>query len=524
MKLLLAALAACCVCLFSRHVNAQTGNASDYQGPVGVTGMFTAVTTAGSYDPLTHSARREVDDLVVPGAVGKYPLKMTRYLNTRGDYAEPDGMGPGWTHQYLWFANTNGAVAPHVFEPNGVSYDYRCGNPVAVSEGWENWSYDPVNHTFAGTFRLADGGKVSFVNSVAVSIADPYGVATSISYTKINTFNMISTVTEAGGRYLKFIYGDYDSYHFKAPLLTRVEAYDGPANHLIDWVNYSYSVQPASGSESPFKVLTLVGYSDGTSASYGYRDDNATESLPLCSKSYPLVAKCSDVRFKGPMRQIAYQYEQFNTGDGGYSSPHGAIKSEQDYSGTINISSISPKLPTTTETNTHPTTGFTETRADGATRKFNYSTVLYGRPNPNDGPPGPCPLATPSPDGPDNQQVLKSYTDFQGNPTTLGYDGNWFVNAVTDGNGKTTNYVRGASIGEIQQITYPWETSGPNTWVRRSVSYTYWPEPSPAVSGHYIYTFKDERGNITTYHRDGNNRVYQIDYPADIHGTVAHAR
>ena len=57
---------------------------SNYEGPVGVTGIFNGnVTTACSYDPLTQSAHREITDIVVPGSIGKYPLKMTRYYNSR---------------------------------------------------------------------------------------------------------------------------------------------------------------------------------------------------------------------------------------------------------------------------------------------------------------------------------------------------------------------------------------------------------------------------------------------------------
>ncbi len=38
----------------------------DDHNPVGVTGIFNGnVTTACSYDPLTHSARRVIDDIVV---------------------------------------------------------------------------------------------------------------------------------------------------------------------------------------------------------------------------------------------------------------------------------------------------------------------------------------------------------------------------------------------------------------------------------------------------------------------------
>src|SRR5882724_4361984 len=56
----------------------------DVHNPIGVTGIFNGnVTTGCSYDPLSHSSNRAIDDIVVPGSIGKYPLKMTRYYNSR---------------------------------------------------------------------------------------------------------------------------------------------------------------------------------------------------------------------------------------------------------------------------------------------------------------------------------------------------------------------------------------------------------------------------------------------------------
>src|SRR5205807_980481 len=81
-----------------------SGTGSDYEGPVGVTGIFNGnVSTAGSYDPLNHSAKRTITDLEIPGAVGKYPLKVTRHYNSRSQYyANGVGLGPGWSHEYTW--------------------------------------------------------------------------------------------------------------------------------------------------------------------------------------------------------------------------------------------------------------------------------------------------------------------------------------------------------------------------------------------------------------------------------------
>src|ERR1700704_4840382 len=59
-------------------------DAAGASNPTGPSGIFNGnVTTAGSYDPSTGNAMRVVDDIVVPGCVGAYPLKWTRYYNSR---------------------------------------------------------------------------------------------------------------------------------------------------------------------------------------------------------------------------------------------------------------------------------------------------------------------------------------------------------------------------------------------------------------------------------------------------------
>lgn len=76
--------------------------AVDDHNPIGVTGAFEGViTTACAYNVLNHNATRQIDDIVVPGAIGKYGLKMTRYYNSRNTTYQ-GLMGPGWSHEYMW--------------------------------------------------------------------------------------------------------------------------------------------------------------------------------------------------------------------------------------------------------------------------------------------------------------------------------------------------------------------------------------------------------------------------------------
>jgi RHS repeat-associated protein len=455
----------------------------NYEGPVGVTGIFNGnITTGCSYDPLGHSAHRVIDDIVVPGALGKYPLKMTRYYNSRQQYYAwgAIALSPGWAHEYSWLLWSAGHK---VVSPHGNVYDDFCGAPVGVSEGWEQRT-----DTYNGTWRLDDGGKVIFVNGTATYIDDPYGLRTTITYSA----DGISRVTEPGGRYLQFSYGpasDPDG----TLLLTRVEAHALGNATVTDWVNYSYTMVSAGVQGRNKTMLTRVDYSDGTSASYEYRTDNVTEGQTT-HKMYPLLQRCDDVRYNGPMRTIRYEYQN--------DFPHGFIINEK-YPGIGAPSAISVNGPDT----------FTETRGDGPTRSFTYSHIHHCQGNEC----GPCDDYGINGS---HQQMLLSYTDFQGHTMTLGYDANSYVNSVTDANTHTTTYTRGPpppnGIGQITRITHP---GGAH------IDYTYYdedPQHIGVISGHYLQSVTDERGaylcdpaHTTTYRRDGNYRVYRIEYPQD---------
>jgi hypothetical protein len=467
---------------------------NSYEGPVGVTGIFNGnVTTGCSYDPLTGSAHRAIDDIVVPGSIGKYPLKMTRYYNSRQQYyaSTAIGLSPGWAHEYSWLVWANGHK---VVSPHGNVYDDSCGGPVGVSESWES-------HTSAGTgtWRLADGGRVHFDNYSVTYIEDPFGQRTRIAYNQSGPqIGQRVKVTEPGGRCLWFIYGDQNQGQYQGQqwgdgtwLVTRVEAYDidgspgtpnHPSGHLIDWVNYTYQVyEPINPprTQRKQKMLRRVDYSDGTSyALYDYRTDNVPE-YPT-HKMYPVLQRCDDVRYNGPMRTIRYEYE---TGS------HGRIINEK-YPNVRAVSAITPGAGDS----------FTETRGDGQTRSFTYSHLMHCVGDDCD---DPC--AAYGESEPHNR-MLDHYTDFQGHTTQLGYDQTtWYITSVSDANQHLTTYERGPApptgIGEIKKIIHHPDNS--------YIQYTY------SDRGHYITSIEDENHKITTLHRDGQNRIQQIDYPTD---------
>jgi hypothetical protein len=208
--------------------------ATDDHNPIGVTGAFEGITTTGAaYNVLNHSATRQIDDIVVPGAVGKYGLKMTRYYNSRStNYPGPALMGPGWGHEYFW-TSINGKIQ----NPNGNVWDNHCDDwllpiPLGVSEWPTTWKSFPA-------FRLADGGTVVFENpswGVATKIIDPYGQVTTITLN--SSTGLVTQVKEPGGRYLQFNYSTVNG----ATMLTGVDAYDGvPGHPRTDWVVYHYT-------------------------------------------------------------------------------------------------------------------------------------------------------------------------------------------------------------------------------------------------------------------------------------------
>ena len=317
-------------------------------------------------------------------------------------------------------------------------------------------------------------------------------------------------VTEPGGRCLWFIYGTGSAYTDPVDgtkMLQTVEAYDydgspGVANHpagnRIDWVSYSYTDvangRIVNGLPEKRKMLTGVTYSDGTAASYTYVADNVPNNVPLGSWKYtPLLATATDVRYKGAMRTIFYEYQS--------NGPHGAIMDEKN-PGVGAVSAIFPGVPSPTDSAPHFPEQFTETRGDGPTRTFTYTPLQLLRNFEG----GACPDFV----GDSRQQFLLNYTDFENQTTYLGYDTNWYVNSVRDANGHTTTYARASpppsGIGQITQILHPDGTH---------IDYTYQTE-SGAVGGHYVATVSNERQKVTTYTRDPTKHVItEIDYPSD---------
>jgi RHS repeat-associated protein len=472
--------------------------------PNGPTGDYNgSITTAGYYDPFTGNGKRAIDDIVVPGSVGAYPLKWTRYLNTRGAYW-PDifGQGGAWTHSYSWGLGIWPQLPPEyepgpegrIRYPDGRTMDLReagGGFYLPIVSGLDQ-VHEYVLKTGGGNYGLGnydlllgDGGKVQFrpltgVGLVPRFIVDPYGLTTTLTYLS----GRLDKITEPGGRYLKINYttrtftddwGYVHTYH----LISSVQAFDGPQGHLIETVNYTYTQGQVGTMYGPLTVYDLTGvdYSDGTHATYTYQPANVVENPNAVP--WRLVSTCDDVRYNGPMGKIKYEYVGPNQVAGGAS--WGQVKAEKNKA-TGEIVSQVTYPPVGQPPNTDAYYRRTETRGGGQTRDFQYSR------------------------GGSSPELIR-YTDFQGHSTNIAFS---FPNGVirksiTDARGNITHTDRGG-MGLITKITYPGGAY---------VEYTY-------SNTRYLATSRDERGKVTSHIRDGNNRIIRTNYPDGAYETFTY--
>ncbi len=456
------------------------GPAGDYSG---------SITTAGYYDPFSANAKRVIDDITVPGSVGAYPLKWSRYLNTRGGpWPDTFGYGAAWTHSYCW------GLSIYTRDPQYEGPMGRLGYPDGrtadlMSQGGGMYGADipgrdqvrdVVQDMGNGRYDLllGDGGKVKFgpvagITGLAVqAIVDPYGLTTTLTYLS----GRLDKITEPGGRYLKINYSPFDWYEIYSGqtyyyyLITSVQAFDGRGN-LIETVRYTYTrVHHTNNSPPDYYELTGVNYDDVTSASYTYQPSNGNGANAVW---FELVSTCDDVRYNGPMRQIKYEYLTY--GDIGGPVSWGQIKQEKNKATNQIVSEVTYPDDGVTGTGAYRRT---ETRGDGQTRVLQYESQggTWG-----------------------NGAELIRYTDFQGHSTNITYSSpsaGVTRKSVTDARGYTTHIDR-SGIGVVTQITHPDNST---------VKYTYF-------NTRYLDSTTDERGNVTQHLRDGNNRIIRTNFP-----------
>jgi RHS repeat-associated protein len=492
-KLLLQLSSAFALSLFlALACRAATGN----DNPTGVTGDYNGnITTGGSYDPYTGNAKRFVTDLTVTGSIGSYPLKWTRVRNTRNGFASAQlGQGGAWRHSYEWSlwirpltaetGNNNydgpwGAVS----YPDGRTMELRCETPYEYTQASGFEPMDRLVHTGNGNFDLImqDGGRVTFQHGAgstsgsysltATQIVDPYGLTTLLTY---DSAGRLSTVTEPGGRYLQITYCNYsysvtwnnNTYNYSVDVITKVEAFAGPGQ-LTETVNYSYTQEYVEWIR--YYNLTQVSYDDGTHASYTYYPSAPATLIG------GRIHTCDDVRYAGAMSRIEYEYATPEENSGG---TVGQIKREKNLTTHQTVSEVFYPPGSCCAPWYDPTPyQRTETRPDGATRSFQYGL---------------------------GNGELESYTDFKNQRSYIDYGGTPnginYLRIVTDALGHATSTEKEWVAGAVMAVNHPDGTS---------THYTY----SDAANPYYMASRTDERGNTTSYVRDGSNRITRTDYP-----------
>jgi RHS repeat-associated protein len=478
---------------------AQAGN----DNPGGVTNEYHGSSElAGQLDPCTGNARREIDDVVVTGSVGAYPLKFTRILTTRGG-GGPFGEGGGWSHSYGWSLWVRPPDQNYCGE--NIHADY-CGPLGGITypggAGVELWSDDPVQPIYDmngkhgpidklmnignGYYELrrGHGGKVLFrpapvANTYqAYQIIDPFGQVTTLDY---DASGKLTRVTEPGGRYLEFFYQTFSYWTESNPsmlaskdVISTVRSNDGRGN-VIESVSYEYEAVwiTYAASSSWMYNLKHVYYNDST-ASYNYIAANTDyHAFGTTYSSAQVIQSCDDPRYVGPMKQIQYLYVQRGEAAPGYVA-RGQVKAESNVYGQIVTQVTFPTAP-----NDPALQQRTETRGDGQSRFFNYLTGV-----------------TP-------YEFSSTSTDFRNQTftdTTVYNLPGW---RITDPRSNASTYETEPVLGVVRKITHP----GVSSLATREYTFT------DAQNPYYHSAEKDENYNWTYFDRDGNNRVWQTRYP-----------
>lgn len=470
------------------------------ENPTGSAGQFNGnVTTAGSYDPLTGNATRSITDIVVPGAVGHYPLAFTRMFNTRPivpSVTDPFSKAGGWRHSYQW--EIRPVILPYDSECQPLDFNvdviYPDGRVVTFepdAPGAESFhSFRPgisdflqinvqLGSSLVTNLLLEDGGVVTFdqkstsgpchgngptvltrIDFACNKITDPYGIATTINR---NGDDTIATISDPTGRSLKLFYTTVSG----KPAIWQVQEWPG-ASAMSRQVEYSYS-------NGELSDVTYFG--DGSlTAHYTYQNSNAGGTNPR------LIQTCNDSMYAGPMSKIRYTFAS--------AWPHGFLLSENYYDGDpAHLNGPAVSTLAVLDANNR-----TETRGDSQSRTFTYSGGY-----------------------------LQSWTDFKIEPerahmsqarTTASDPAGplGFVKSVTDGRNNTTDLQRESSLGLVTAITYPLTPPDTDHAVRQII----YGGQSGCQDGNNTnvrYPCKqiDERGNPTEIVREaGTLRIQQL--------------
>jgi RHS repeat-associated protein len=474
--------------------------------PTGPSGFFNGNITTGrdSYDPLTGNMVHVANDITVAGAVGSYGLSFTRVSNSRSSIGWQFGLPGAWRHSYEWLMDdslrTTSQLPPTRYSvqfPDG-RWEYFQSSPLESDPSY----YRAAPGTRERLIRmdqnhrcyliLADGGKVEFQGTLnsewdpetgweywwsfqAQAIIDPYGLRTTFTYTN----GLLTKVTEPAGRSITINYGTRGAGDV---VIISISASDGRS------VQYNYgSISPGGRTYTALTSVVYYGNASWTTR-YQYRAPNVGSADGI-----PLLRTADDPMYPGPMKRIAYEYKTGQNADTS-SAVYGQIYRERYWDGVAGhegTGAIVSTLAVGTNGITNNPAYRMETRGDGATRTFTYSTSGY----------------------------KLTWTDFMSHSASKTYDTNKYVNSVIDFNGHTTNYTNNAITGNVTVITFPL-TQGdtPGQTARPTVRYTYgWAgcadtNNTDANNPYWLCSAADEGGHVTQFYRNINHRVTRIDY------------
>src|SRR6266542_2091601 len=477
------------------QLHAQVGN----NNPNGVSGIFNGE-IGSEVEAYTGNVKRTVTDISVAGAVGQYPLALVRTYNSRTPvvYTLPFGRG-GWNHSYNWVLEDS----PYSNTPNFYPVRYTVDFPDGRSETFRAVTWDSyyrvrpgADSTSAGVRErfvqlnlstmlaylvLPDGGQVEFhaeqhnLNGQyyyrynPTAIIDPYGLRTTLTWDTVQGSKRLSKVTEPAGRYLQFTYTGPSSW-----VISQVTEVIGGVNRRS--VNYYYYTDDFYGG--PYLDHVVYYGNSNWTARYQWQGPNVQCCGPL------LLWTADDPMYPGPMMRIAYKYATGHDAGLCTYAVYGQIRSERYWDGVAGHEWNGPIVSTLSVCTDGIHNGANyrmETRGDGRTRGFTYSTDGY----------------------------LQSRTDFMSHSASQGYDNYKYINYVSDSYSHRTDYTNDPITGNVTQIQFPLtpgDTPGQGN-TRPTVNYTY-------VNNYYVNTFHDEGGNTTLFFRDPTtHRITQINYP-----------
>jgi RHS repeat-associated protein len=374
------------------------------------------IDSSGNFENASSSVTRHSVDLIVPGSVGLYPLRVVRNGRNIGIwFAYLDNMSPlaclvlrkpdGGEARWWWSGSAD--YDTHIMAPCPVSGDEKI-----------KMIFEYPNGSVRAIALLPDGGKVVFQpggSHVIDYIEDPHGLRYTYEYENLSYYSTVpSKITDVSGRWLYF---EWSGDNSTIPI--SVESSNG------DRVFYTYS------GTSVLRDPIRINYSDGTHGeskmmSRGlYDEPRLGSNIPCVNISKNKIH--DDYYLRGSL--MYYSGWQINA----IEPTSGVIVSKRDAYDPGNDS-------------------YRETRGDGFSRTIRFTNIenyTYQF---------------------ETYRRVERITDFMGNAFTYEYEqGMGLLTKTTDPLGRSTTLERHGPFGRTTKVTMPdgasekWEYADNNT-------------------------------------------------------------